>query len=84
MNWPFQRVAIGAVSSAPHTRGTLACSDRASCFAGFSASGTSGPSVAIAVATVRDFLAEDDSIDKVVFSVFGAEAEAAYRKELGR
>lgn len=38
----------------------------------------------IAVATVRDFLAEDDSIDKVVFSVFGAEAEAAYRKELGR
>jgi O-acetyl-ADP-ribose deacetylase (regulator of RNase III) len=38
----------------------------------------------IAVATVRDFLAHDDSIDRVVFCVFGAEAEAAYRQELGR
>ncbi|WP_193366711.1 O-acetyl-ADP-ribose deacetylase [Pelagibius marinus] len=38
----------------------------------------------IAVATVRDFLAEDEAIDKVVFCTFGAEAEAAYRKELGR
>ena len=41
----------------------------------------------IAVATVRDFLAQeeesDEAIDKVVFSVFGPEAEAAYRKELG-
>lgn len=39
---------------------------------------------AIAVATVRDFLEEDESIDKVVFSVFGDAAEAAYRRELGR
>jgi O-acetyl-ADP-ribose deacetylase (regulator of RNase III) len=38
----------------------------------------------IAVATVRDFLAHDDGIDRVVFCVFGAEAEAAYRQELGR
>lgn len=38
----------------------------------------------IAVATVRAFLTEDHSIDRVVFSVFGAEAEAAYRRELGR
>ena len=38
----------------------------------------------IAVATVRDFLAEDDSLERVVFCVFGAEAEGAYRKELGR
>lgn len=37
----------------------------------------------IAVRTVRQFLAEDDTIDKVVFVVFGAEAERAYRKELG-
>jgi O-acetyl-ADP-ribose deacetylase (regulator of RNase III) len=36
----------------------------------------------IAVATVRDFLAEDDAIDKVIFCTFGAEAEAVYRKEL--
>jgi len=36
----------------------------------------------IAVKTVRDFLAEDQSIDKVIFAVFGAEAERAYRKEL--
>jgi len=39
---------------------------------------------AIAVATVRDFLADDHSIDRVIFCVFGAEAEAAYRRELGR
>jgi len=38
----------------------------------------------IAVATVRDFLAQDDGIDKVTFCVFGAEAEAAYRRALGR
>lgn len=38
----------------------------------------------IAVATVRDFLAQDDSVDRVIFCVFGAEAEAAYRRELGR
>jgi O-acetyl-ADP-ribose deacetylase len=38
----------------------------------------------IAVGTVRDFLAQDDSIDKVIFCVFGAEAEAAYRRELER
>lgn len=38
----------------------------------------------IAVATVRDFLAEDEAIDKVVFCTFGAEAEAAYRQALGR
>ncbi len=39
---------------------------------------------AIAVATVREFLEKDDSIDRVVFSVFGDAAEAAYRRELGR
>lgn len=38
----------------------------------------------IAVAAVREYLAHDDSIDKVIFCTFGAEAEAAYRKELGR
>lgn len=38
----------------------------------------------IAVATVREFLANDDSIGRVVFCVFGADAEAAYRRELGR
>lgn len=37
----------------------------------------------IAVATVREFLQQDDSLEKVVFSVFGPEAEAAYRRELG-
>ena len=37
----------------------------------------------IAAATVRDFLQQDDSIERVVFSVFGPEAEAAYRRELG-
>jgi O-acetyl-ADP-ribose deacetylase (regulator of RNase III) len=38
----------------------------------------------IAVATVREFLAGDDRIDRVIFCVFGVEAEAAYRRELGR
>jgi O-acetyl-ADP-ribose deacetylase (regulator of RNase III) len=38
----------------------------------------------IAVATVRDFLAGEEAIDKVIFCVFGPEAEAAYRRELGR
>jgi len=38
----------------------------------------------IAVETVRGFLAEDDSIEKVIFCVFGPEAEAAYRRALGR
>ena len=39
---------------------------------------------AIAVATVRAFLSHDDSIEKVTFCVFGAEAEAAYWQALGR
>src|SRR3546814_13722875 len=38
---------------------------------------------AIAVATVRDFLARDDGIERVIFCVFGPEAEAAYRRGLG-
>ena len=38
----------------------------------------------IAVATVRDFLARDDAIERVIFCVFGAEAETAYRRALGR
>jgi len=38
----------------------------------------------IAVATARAFLTEDDALERVVFCVFGPEAEAAYRKELGR
>ena len=38
----------------------------------------------IAVATVRTFLAGDDRIERVVFAVFGPEAEQAYRAELGR
>jgi O-acetyl-ADP-ribose deacetylase (regulator of RNase III) len=38
----------------------------------------------IAVATVRDFLAGDAAIERVVFCVFGPEAEATYRRELGR
>ena len=38
----------------------------------------------IAVATVRDFLQDDSSLDKVVFAVFGDEAETAYRAALGR
>lgn len=39
---------------------------------------------AIAVATVRRFLFDDATLERVVFAVFGAEAEAAYRRELGR
>ena len=38
----------------------------------------------IAVETVRAFLAEEDAVERVVFCVFGPEAEAAYREELGR
>jgi O-acetyl-ADP-ribose deacetylase (regulator of RNase III) len=38
----------------------------------------------IAVATVREALAGDAAIDRVVFCVFGPEAEAVYRRELGR
>ena len=38
----------------------------------------------IAVATVREFLAVDQALTRVVFAVFGPEAEAAYRRELGR
>lgn len=38
----------------------------------------------IAVETVRTFLADDEAIEKVVFCVFGPEAEAAYRRELAR
>ena len=36
----------------------------------------------IAVATVRDFLAQEPAIEQVVFAVFGDEAEQAYRKAL--
>lgn len=38
----------------------------------------------VAVETVRAFLAEEDAVERVVFCVFGPEAEAAYREELGR
>jgi O-acetyl-ADP-ribose deacetylase (regulator of RNase III) len=38
----------------------------------------------IAVATVRDFLKEESAVERVIFCVFGPEAEAAYRRELGR
>ncbi len=38
----------------------------------------------VAVAAVRDFLAQEPRIEKVVFTVFGAEAEAAYRQALDR
>ncbi|HMA16179.1 MAG: O-acetyl-ADP-ribose deacetylase [Bacteroidota bacterium] len=38
----------------------------------------------IAVATVREFLARDAAIERVIFCVFGPEAEAAYRRALGR
>jgi len=38
----------------------------------------------IAVDTARRFLAEDESIEKVIFAVFGDEAEKAYRRALGR
>ena len=39
---------------------------------------------AVAVETVRGFLAEEEAVERVVFCVFGAEAEAAYRAALGR
>ena len=39
---------------------------------------------AVAVATVRGFLAEEEAVERVIFCVFGPEAEAAYRKALGR
>jgi O-acetyl-ADP-ribose deacetylase (regulator of RNase III) len=39
---------------------------------------------AIAVDTVRKFLAGDQSVEKVIFAVFGAEAEQAYKAALGR
>ena len=38
----------------------------------------------VAVATVRDFLDKNSAIERVVFCVFGAEAEDAYRRALGR
>jgi O-acetyl-ADP-ribose deacetylase (regulator of RNase III) len=38
----------------------------------------------IAVATVREFLSRDDRLERVVFCVFGPDAEAAYRDALGR
>lgn len=38
----------------------------------------------IAVATVRDFLSEEEAIGKVVFCTFGAEAEITYQKVLAR
>ena len=37
----------------------------------------------IAVHTVRDRLSSDTSLDRVVFAVFGEQAEAAYRAALG-
>ena len=37
----------------------------------------------IAVTTVRAFLEEDEAVDRVIFAVFGAEAEAAYQRVLG-
>ena len=37
-----------------------------------------------AVGTVRAFLSSDASLEKVIFAVFGAEAEAAYRAALDR
>ena len=38
----------------------------------------------IAVAACREHLAGGSSVERVVFAVFGAEAEAAYRQALGR
>jgi O-acetyl-ADP-ribose deacetylase (regulator of RNase III) len=38
----------------------------------------------VAVETVRDWLAGDGTIERVVFCVFGAGAEQAYRDALGR
>ncbi len=39
--------------------------------------------ISVAVETVRAWLAGDDSLEKVVFCVFGAEVEQAYRDALG-
>ncbi len=38
----------------------------------------------VAVETTRGWLAGDDTIERVVFCVFGADAEQAYRDALGR
>ena len=38
----------------------------------------------VAVQTVRTFLGEEDAVERVVFCVFGPEAEAAYRSALAR
>ena len=38
----------------------------------------------VAVETARGWLAGDDTIERVVFCVFGADAEQAYRDALGR
>ncbi|NIA71977.1 O-acetyl-ADP-ribose deacetylase [Pelagibius litoralis] len=42
------------------------------------------PATEIAVDTVRAFLAEEEAVERVVFCVFGAEADAAYRQKLDR
>jgi O-acetyl-ADP-ribose deacetylase (regulator of RNase III) len=38
----------------------------------------------LAVGTVRAYLSGNESLERVVFAVFGGEAEAAYREALGR
>ena len=38
----------------------------------------------IAVATCRDHLKGETSLERIVFAVFGTEAEEAYRRALGR
>jgi O-acetyl-ADP-ribose deacetylase (regulator of RNase III) len=38
----------------------------------------------LAVGTVRAYLSGEGAMDKVIFAVFGEEAEAAYRTALGR
>ena len=38
----------------------------------------------LAVGTVRAYLSAEGAMDKVIFAVFGEEAEAAYRTALGR
>lgn len=43
-----------------------------------------GLATEVAVATVRDFLSNEEDIEKVVFCTFGAEAEVTYRKVLAR
>ena len=37
----------------------------------------------IAIKTVRDYLAENNSIDRVIFNVFGEEDHSIYRSLLG-